>query len=695
MFACLIFIPTAMPDSANLQNAVEDDPYVWLEDVDGEGALNWVKARNVKTQERLESDPAFNRLRDELLAILDSKERIPFITKRGEYFYNFWKDTEHPRGIWRRTTLDEYQKESPRWDVLLDLDALGKAEGVNWVWSGAQLLKPHCKRALISLSRGGADATTTREFDMEKREWVADGFVRPEAKGGLTWIDEDHVFVQTDFGAGSLTHSGYPRVCKRWTRGTPLARADVVFEGKLEDVSVSARHEQTPGFERSFVRRSLAFYSSELHYLKPSGEWLKLDLPDSAEKTVHMRHVALELREAWSHNGASYPAGALLIGRFDDLLLGTVKFEMLFEPGPNTALAEFHFTRDHVLLNVIEDVKNSLSVCAETPVGWTKEPLRGAPVIGRTDVTPVDSEDSNDYFLTTTGYLTPPTLSLGQHDGHVMPLKSLPRLFDADGLMVRQHFAVSRDGTRVPYFMVSREDLSPTGDHPVLLYGYGGFEISLQPGYSAGVGRAWLTQGGVYVVANIRGGGEYGPRWHQAALKENRLRAYEDFAAVAEDLVSRKVTCARRLAVQGGSNGGLLVGNMITLYPELFHAAVCQVPLLDMRRYHKLLAGASWMAEYGDPDVPEQWEYIRRFSPYHNVAAGKKTPSVLFTTSTRDDRVHPGHARKMMALMEEQGHPVLYYENIEGGHGGAADNKQAAYMQALAWTFLKRELFVK
>lgn len=671
------------------------DPFQWLEDVTGDKAIEWVKARNAKSQARMEADPSFNALREDLLAILDSDARIPFVSKQGEFYYNFWRDKKNERGLWRRTTLEQYKTPDPKWDVILDLDALGKAENENWVWKGASLLRPDYKRALITLSRGGADADVDREFDMEKREFVKDGFSRPEAKGSMSWIDKDNVFIMTDFGSGSMTESGYPRIAKKWRRGTPLESAEIVYEGKSSDMSIGAFHDDSPGFERNFVSRTLAFYNNELYVLDSQSKLIKIDAPNSANKSVFHDYLALELRDAWTVGGKTYPAGALLMTKLEPYLKGDRNLEMVFEPSETTALSSFGFTKDYAYLNVLEDVKNRIYVLTPTTTGWQRELLKGAPSFGTVNLTPVDNDESNDYFMTTTDYLNPTTLAMGSIGTEPIPLKKLPAFFDAKGLSISQHFATSKDGTNVPYFMVAAQDIKLDASHPTLLYGYGGFEISLQPGYSPAVGRAWISQGGVYVVANIRGGGEYGPRWHQAALKEKRLRAYEDFAAVAQDLCTRKVTRPEKLGIQGGSNGGLLVGNMVTLYPGLFQAAVCQVPLLDMQRYNKLLAGASWMAEYGNPDDPSQWSFIRSFSPYHNVQAGKKYANVLFTTSTRDDRVHPGHARKMMAKMEEQGHSVLYYENIEGGHGGAANNRQSAFMQAIAYTFLKQQLFAQ
>ncbi len=699
-FTLLAGLALALPAFAapGADAVTPDDPYVWLEQVEDDKALGWVKERNAESQKQLEGDLAFRSLRDDLLAILDSDDKIPFVSKEGAHYYNFWKDRENPRGLWRRTTPEEYRKANPKWEVLLDIDALNKAEGENWVWHGSDCLRPTEKgapyeRCLIALSRGGADADVTREFDLIKKDWVKDGFFRPEAKGDLQWIDRDTVYVATDFGEGSMTTSGYPRIVKEWKRGTPMSDARLVYEGETGDIAIGALHDDTPGYERDFVYRSMTFYTNDLYLRGKDGKLTKLDLPEGASKGAFREYLSVELRQPWSVGGKNYTAGSLLVTKFDDFLAGKRDFEVLFEPNERTSLASSGALKDHYFINVLDDVKNRIYVLTPGKDGWKKEPLKGAPEFGTVSIGAVDSDESNEYFLTVTDYLTPTSLKLGSIGETPVTLKQQPVFFDAAGLEISQHFATSKDGTRVPYFLVSKTGLEKNGKNPTLLYGYGGFEVSLTPSYSAGVGRGWLTQGGTYSVANIRGGGEYGPRWHQAALKENRLRAYEDFAAVAEDLIARKITSPKHLGIQGGSNGGLLVGNMFTLYPQLFGAVVCQVPLLDMQRYHKLLAGASWMAEYGDPDKPEEWAFIKTFSPYQNVKAEVDYPPVLFMTSTRDDRVHPGHARKMMARMKEQEHEVYYYENVEGGHGGAADNKQLAHMQALAYTFLKQKLF--
>jgi prolyl oligopeptidase len=682
-------LPTGGADAAKA--STPEDRYLWLEEVMGEKALAWARARNAESALALETGD-FAALEKRILDILDSDARIPYVEKLGPWYYNFWRDAKNPRGLWRRTTFAEYRKERPAWETVIDLDALGAAEKENWVWHGADCLKPKYERCLVQLSRGGADADVVREFDLAAKAFVKNGFFVPEAKNSVGWLDADTVYVGTDFGSGSMTTSGYPRIAKVWRRGTPLGEADTVYEGKAEDMLVAAFRDHTKGYERDFVQRMITFYTNET-FLRRGDRLLKIDKPDSANATVHRDLLLLELRDDWTVGGKTYPAGALLAADLEGFLKGERRLEVLFEPTERKSLAGFSPTLNHVLLNELDNVRNRVYVLTRRDGGWTREPLPGLPEFGTATANAVDDEESDDYFMTLTDYLTPTSLFFGTvGKGAAERLKQLPALFDATGLAVSQHEVASKDGTRVPYFQVSRERLALDGSHPTLLYGYGGFEISEVPVYSPGQGAAWLEKGGVYVVANIRGGGEFGPKWHQAALKANRHKAFEDFIAVAEDLIRRKVTSTPHLGIRGGSNGGLLVGNMLTMRPDLFGAVVCQVPLLDMRRYHTLLAGASWMGEYGNPDDPTEWAFLRTFSPYHNLKVGTKYPPTLFMTSTRDDRVHPGHARKMTALMLEAKQDVLYYENIEGGHGGAANNKQSAHMNALAYTFLWQRL---
>ncbi len=667
-----------------------EDAYLWLEDVTGEKSLDWVRAANAATAKELEGSPAYKTLEGDLLAILDSKAKIPYISKAGAHYYNFWRDAAHPRGLWRRTTLASYRKAEPEWETVLDIDALGKAENQGWVFHGAQFLRPGFRRCLVSLSPGGSDAAVVREFDVETRTFVEGGFSLPLAKSQVSWIDQDTLFVGTDFGKGSMTSSGYPRVAKVWKRGTPLAQAKVVFEGLETDMEASAYHDSTPGFERDFLYRKPSFFTSETFLLAKDGSRRKVEVPLDAEPSFHREWLTVKLRSAWTVAGKTYPAGSLLAAKADDFLAGKRDFAVLFQPTATTSLEDFTWTRNLLVLNVMDDVKNRLSVL--TPGTWKAEPLKGAPAMGTTSVSAVDEDATDDFFMVTRDFLTPDSFYMGTLGREPELLKALPAFFDASGLQVTQHFTTSKDGTRIPYFQVARKGLKVDGTNPTLLDGYGGFEVSSVPYYSGAVGRAWLSRGGVLALANIRGGGEYGPRWHQAALKANRPRAYEDFAAVARDLAARKVTSPRHLGIMGGSNGGLLVGNMLVMYPELMGAVVCQVPLLDMKRYSHLLAGASWIEEYGDPDKPEEWAYLKTFSPYQNVKAGQKYPATFFMTTTRDDRVHPAHARKMFAKMKDMGYNVRYFENIEGGHGAGADNRQTAHFWALAYTFLDKTL---
>ena len=669
------------------------DPHLWLEEVAGEKPLEWVRERNNRAVAALAAGEEFRRLEARILSILDSKEKIPFVTKIGDRYYNFWRDAQNPKGVWRRTTLEEYRKPEPAWETVLDVDALAKAEGENWVWHGATVLEPEDRLCLVSLSRGGADADVVREFDIETRAFVAGGFALPEAKSNVAWRGRDSLFVASDFGPGSLTTSGYPRTVREWTRGTDLAAAPLVYEGRAEDMAVGAFRDLTPGFERDFVSRQITFWTNEL-FLRRDGKLLKIEKPDDANATVHREWLLVELRSPWTVGGRTFPAGALLAADFEKFLAGDRAFHVLFEPGPRTSLVAYAGTRNRLLLTTLDNVRSRIEVLSFAAGHWRREPLPGVPEAGTASVSPVDETESDDYLLVTSSPLTPSTLALGTAGAGREPdrLKASPTFFESNGLRVEQHEAVSKDGTRIPYFQIGRRLLPADGSTPTLLYGYGGFEIPLVPGYDPVSGAAWLEKGHVLVIANIRGGGEFGPAWHQAALKEKRPRAYEDFAAVAEDLIARKVTSRAHLGIKGGSNGGLLVGNLYALRPDLFGAVVCQVPLLDMRRFNKLLAGASWMGEYGDPDKPEEWAFIRGFSPYHNIVKDRDYPPILITTSTRDDRVHPAHARKMTALLESLGKEVLSYENIEGGHGGAADNKQKAFMDALGWTFLERKL---
>jgi prolyl oligopeptidase len=670
---------TAQPAEDN------DDPYLWLEDVTGETALDWVRTRNEPTQAEF-CDATFEQLRTEALEVLDTDARIPYVRRRGEYLYNFWRDAANPRGLWRRTTLDSYRGDSPEWDVLIDVDELGRADDEKWVWAGATVIEPEFTRALVSLSRGGSDAVIVREFDMITREFIADGFALPEAKSQIGWADPDTVLVGTDFGPGSLTESGYPRIVKRWRRGTPLAQAETVFEGSSADVSVSANADRTPGFERTFAGRAIDFWNEEIFEVR-GAELIRIEVPTDASVSIHREWLLIEPRTDWTVGGLTHRAGSLLAADYDEFLSGTAQLQVVFEPDEHTCLHQSAWTRDRLLLVTLADVASRVEVV--TPGSWLREPVAGIPAATNTVIVAAD-DTGDEFFLDSSGFDQPSRLLRSTDAQHLDQIKSAPAFFDAENLDVQQFFVPSKDATLIPYFVVGSRDA--TGPGPTLLGGYGGFESSKTPGYSGVLGRLWLARGGTYAMANIRGGGEYGPSWHTQAIREGRHKVDEDFAAVAEDLVNRGITTVAQLGAQGGSNGGLLMGIMLTKYPEKFGALVCDVPLLDMRRYHLLLAGASWVAEYGDPDNPDDWAFISKYSPYQNISTSDQYPSVLFTTSTRDDRVHPGHARKMVAALQAAGHRVWYYENIEGGHAGAADNEQAAFKAALSYSFLWRTL---
>ena len=667
------------------------DPYLWLEDVTGDDALDWVRTHNQPTVDDLTSSDRFRDMEAATLAALDTDDRIPYVRRRGEFLYNFWKDATNPRGLWRRTTLDSYVTDDPEWDVLIDVDELARAEDENWVWAGVTVLRPDHERALISLSRGGADATVVREFDLTTRSWVDGGFELPENKSSVGWIDRDSVYVGTDFGEqpdgrSALTDSGYPRIVKRWTRGTPLAQAETVFAGEVSDVSVRAVYDDTPGFERHFLRRSTDFFNS-LFYELHDGRTELVEVPTDAHAGVRRDWLLVLTRSEWTVGDDTHAPGTLLVFDYPAYLAGDHTATVLFRPDAHTSLVDYAFTRSHLIIVTLHDVHTRVEVRS---VGdWTPVDMPGLPELATISVLDTDPDESDEVFWSATSFTDPPSLLHGDSGVDATVIKRSPSFFDAENVTAEQHFATSDDGTQIPYFVVRRRDVTAG---PTLLYGYGGFENSLTPGYLTIAGQNWIDRGGIYVIANIRGGGEYGPAWHTQAQKAGRHKVYEDFAAVARTLVDTGLTTASQLGAQGGSNGGLLMGVMLTRYPNLFGALVCQVPLIDMRRYHLLLAGASWMAEYGDPDDPDQWEFMKPFSPYQNISADAEYPPILVTTSTRDDRVHPGHARKLVARLEETGHDVAYYENIEGGHGGAADNKQAAFKSALAYEFLWRTL---
>ena len=675
---------------AGLARAAEEDPYLWLEEVEGEKALAWVRARNERSLGRLEKDERYAATEKAIREIVLAKDRLPMPALYGGWIYNFWQDEKNVRGVWRRTTMEEYVEPEPAWQVLVDLDELAEKEKENWVWKGATCLPPAHDPCLLQLSRGGKDAVVVREFDLRGREFVRDGFTLPEAKSDVAWIDRDTIFVGTDFGPGSLTESGYPRIVKVWKRGSPLAKAVTVFAGETSDVAVWGATYFRPEGSVSIVTRGREFFRSEAHLYSPLRPLRRVPFPDDAQiQQLFKGRLLAILRSDWKPGATTFRAGSAVALPLDGKL-DPARAELVLEATDHTSIQGLATTRGSVYASTVEDVKGRVVELTRGGNGSWQAAAQPYPDHGVVGFLSAD-DFSDDAILYYSSFLVPTSVYLSRPGQTPAVIKRAKERFDAKGIEVEQHFAASRDGTRIPYFVVRPATL-PAEGAPTLLDGYGGFEVPMVPYYLSANGKVWLEKGGVYVQANLRGGGEYGPRWHQAALKENRVRVFEDMAAVAEDLIARKITTPRRLAITGGSNGGLTVGATFTRRPDLFAAVLCEVPLLDMLRYDKLLAGASWAAEYGDPEDPKMREVLRSYSPYQNLSPDKKYPEVFFLTSTKDDRVHPGHARKMAARMEEMGHPFLYFENIEGGHGAAANLEQYIRRRALLTVFLYQKL---
>lgn len=692
---------TALPSSDGSR-----DPWQWLEDASGGRQLSWVKEHNARVERELGTSNLFRALKMDIEKILDAQGRIPPVVKHGTYLYNFWVDENHQRGLWRRTTFDSYCSENTDWDILLDIDTLNESENEDWVWHGAELLRPRpgdtvWRRALVCLSHSGTDSDTTREFDLVTKTFVpqsAGGFVRADAKGGMSWIDEDTVFIATDFGEGTLTSAGYPRQVRRWRRGTSLDQAELIFEAESSDLEVKGYRDDTPGWERDWIICSRTIYENDQFILhdRPGGQSVltRIEVPSDLEMLVHRDLALLIPGSDWQVDDVVFPAGSLVVADAESFLAGERDLHMLFAPTRSASLAELTVTRNHVVITILEDVAHRLETHYRDARGDWRHQRVFAQLTGSLEVIAVDDEESDELWIVAADFCIPATLWLGDlgsvgtgHKARQTRVKSSPAFFDASRIQTSQHFALSQDGTSVPYFQIGPKAPPAASQNPTLMYGYGGFEFSLIPSYLDVTGKAWCERGGTYVIANVRGGGEYGPAWHRAALRQSRPLSYQDFAAVARDLVARGVTTPERLACLGASNGGLLVGNMLTGFHDLFAALVLQVPLLDMKRYSRLLAGASWLAEYGDPET-DDWEFIRTFSPYHSLDPDVGYPPVLMTTSTCDDRVHPGHARKFAAALEALENKVLIWENTAGGHGGAATNAQVAHMDALVFTFL-------
>ncbi|CAN5321945.1 prolyl oligopeptidase family protein [soil metagenome] len=695
-------LPAALPAMANppipeggFATSDATDPYLWLEEVDGERAMAWVHEHNIRTLGILQGDPRYDPLHRQALEIVQSKDRIPAPGFNHDgTVSNFWQDADHVRGLIRRTTLDSYRTDAPRWETVLDIDALATAEGRNWVYKGMTCLPPDERLCLVSLSDGGKDAVVVREFDPQAKAFVNGGFSLPESKGSVSWIDADTLLISQDFGPGTMTTSGYPMIVKRLTRGQTIDQAQTVFTGQPTDVSVSgyALRDADGAIKATLINRGISFYETETYRLNADGSTTRLELPPKSDIDALVQgRLVVTLKQDWTApSGQVFKTGDIVAWDLDGWLADPkAPASLVLRPGPREAVEGVTATRGKLVVALFENVRGSVYVY--DPADWSRVrmDLPRNVTVGLGSA----SERDDQLFVSVTGYLTPSSLYLADASTDAAGVvKSLPAKFDASGMSVDQFEATSADGTKLPYFVLHKDAMALDGSNPTILYGYGGFESSLLPGYSATVGKLWLERGGVYVVANTRGGGEFGPRWHEAALQQNRQRAHEDFQAVALDLEARRITSQARLGIMGGSQGGLFMGAMLTQRPDLINAAVIQVPLFDMLRFHHLLAGASWIAEYGDPDIPEQRAWIQAYSPYQNLRAGMNYPEVFIHTSTKDDRVHPGHARKAAARLEALGYPVLFYENTDGGHAAGANLQETARRIALEYTYLSRRL---
>jgi prolyl oligopeptidase len=694
-----LIIAAAAAGLGGVQAATSDDPYLWLEDVSSPKALGWVEAHNAKSTAVLEADPRYQRFYDQALAIAEAKDRIPTGSFIGGQIYNFWQDSDHVRGIWRRATLESYASGKPEWETVLDLDALAASEKANWVWKGAQCARPLERRCLINLSDGGEDAVTVREFDLKTRSFVKGGFVLPKGKQRVDWENENTLLVSREWTKGDLGRTGYPFIAKRLQRGKPLSSAVEVYRGSAKDGGYGVSPyvlRDSQNRTLSLVDRPLDTFHSETYVLGPKGA-RRLAIPEKAQPVDLVDgRVIIQSQEAWAPPGTGkhFAAGTLLSVDLAQLKANPahLKPTLIYEPGPREALQGASAAKDVLLVSTLDNVRGRTLVFRPGPNGsWTRSALDlpDNSSIGISDTSRTD----NQAILAVTSFLTPPSLWLADAaTGKASEIMQQPAKFDASNLVAEQREAVSSDGTKIPYFLVHRRDIKLDGNNPTLLYAYGGFEVSQTPSYSPATGKLWLENGGVYAVANIRGGGEFGPSWHEAGLSTKRQIVYDDFAAVAKDLIANKVTSPRRLGIRGGSNGGLLMGVEFTQHPELWHAVIIDVPLLDMIRISKIAAGASWEGEYGSVDDPAVRAFWEKTSPYQNLRANTAYPTPFIFTTTKDDRVGPQHARKFAARMEEMGLPFYYYENTEGGHAAGANLRQTARTNALEMTYLTRKL---
>lgn len=666
----------------------QDDPYIWLEEVESDSSMDWVLEQNKLTKDKITTSAEFDRLFNKYKEVYSDKDKLTYPNLVGNTVYNFWQDDEHVRGIWRTMSKTDYDNNKNEWKTILDLDKLSANEDKKWVFQGATMLKPDNKRCLVTLSDGGTDKHEVREFDLEKNEFIKNGFYLPASKGSFDWVSKDELIISRDFGEGTLTTSGYPRIVKKWKRGTDIKDAELIYEGPENFMGIWGFSEYIDGKYLYGVMAYETIFTHNIHYMM-DDKLHEIAVPNDADLSgFYKGNIILTLQSDWEIDGFNFPIGSIVSINFKELMHGLVEPVSMFEPDSRSSVNGVAACKDFVLINYYKNVQSYVSKLELIHGVWTKTDF-AAPEFGSISIVEYDIEKTGFYYVYS-NFITPPTIYFSNGSTSKIIKKQKER-FNSEGVVVKYQESKSKDGTMIPYFIVHKDDIKLDGSNPTLVYAYGGFNISQRPSYKTEPGIGWIEEGNVYVVACIRGGGEFGPSWHQAAQKEKRQNAYDDFYSVCEDLIDKKITSQPHLGAFGWSNGGLMAGVVATQRPDLFNAVIIGAPLLDMKRFSHMLAGASWMGEYGDPDT-DDWEYIKKYSPYHNVHKGKKYPEVLFMTSTKDDRVHPAHARKMAARMLEQGHPLFYYETVEGGHGASSTIDQSSFNSALMYTYLHHKL---
>ena len=671
-----------------------DDPYIWLEDWTGPRAMQWVEAENKATEAAFQNDPRYAGYYRDALAIASAKDRIAMPMQVHGRVYNFWRDADHPQGIWRWTSEADYATDTPNWTTVLDLDALSKAEGKKWVWKGASILDPDERLALINLSDGGEDAVSLREFDLETGKFVDGGFAIPTSKQNEAWLDRETILIARDWGDGTMTKSGYPFVVKTLKRGEPLSSAREIYRGAPSDQvgTFPMILSDGSGNRAAFLYRGVTFFSNET-YLVDGAEVKRLPLPAKSNlQGMVDGQVLIQTSEAWQSGGVSVPTGSLVAVPLKALQSGeTLKPQILFAPPPRQSIDGVAATKGHVILAYNDNVRGRVMVLTPGADGWSQTPVE---LPDNATISIASASDKSDKaYLSVAGFLAPTTLwAMDAANPAPTQVKAMPARFDADGLVVEQFEATSSDGTKIPYFIVHARDMKKDGSTPTIMTAYGGFEIPMTPSYAAITGKLWLERGNSFVLANIRGGGEFGPAWHEAGLKTKRQIIYDDFAAVAQDIFARKLSSPDKFGIYGGSNGGLLMGVEFNQHPDLWNAVVIQVPLLDMIRYEQIAAGASWVDEYGSVSVPAEKAFLQTISPYANIRKGVDYPTPYIWTTTKDDRVGPQHARKFAARLKEYGIPYHFYEDTAGGHSGDADIKQGARLQAMQMVYFSQQL---